>query len=197
MDGSDFSDITDSRMPEPPPSPPMEPPDIPPGFERPPRGEGRLRKDQRMADSGESRNRPEGSDPSTVVGRSTTKKARTSPEHDTPTRGLSGGYGSKIYTEADHQREMFGRITDDEASVASAAFSTPKTEGKRRSSVTPKRERMPEEYSVGIPERRRAGRAESSPPSIVHPSMAATLGDNRDPLRDSRLAGLEDASGIA
>ena len=89
---------------------------------------------------------------------------------------------------------MFGRITDDEASMASATFSTPKTEGKRRSSVTPKRERMPEEYSIETPERRRMGRAESSPPSVVHPTMAATLGDNRDPLRDSRLAGLESVS---
>ena len=123
----------------------------------------------------------------------TTKKARTSPEHDTPTRGLSGGFGSRIYTEADHQREMFGRITDDEASMASATFSTPKTEGKRRASVTPKRERRPEEYSIETPERRRAGRAESSPPSIVHPSMATTAGDGRDPLRDSRIANLEES----
>ena len=189
-DGSDFSDT----MPEPPSSPIMGPPGVPPGFERPPRGEGRSRRDQRMADGGESRDTLEGTDPSTPVGRSTTKKARMSPDHDTPTRGLSGGFGSKIYTEAaeaDHQREMFGRITDDEASMASATFSAPKTEGKRRASVTPKRERMPEEYSIETPERRRAGRAESSPPSIVHPSMTATLADSRDPLRGSRIAGLE------
>ena len=187
VEGSDFSDT----VLEPPSSPIMGPPEIPPGFERPPRGEGRTRRDQRMADGGEGRNVSEGTDPSTPVGRLTTKKARTSPDHDTPTRGLSGGFGSRIYTEADHQREMFGRITDDEASMASATFSTPKTEGKRRASVTPKRERKPEEYSIETPERRRAGRAESSPPSIVHPSMASTVGDGRDPVRDSRIAGLE------
>ena len=65
------------------------------------------------------------------------------------------------YTESDHQRDLCGTITDDDAS--SARYGTPH-EPKRKASVTPKGRSSHMEFSMLTPERRTQASAESSPP---------------------------------
>ena len=46
---------------------------------------------------------------------------------------------------------------------------------------------------MNTPKARRPNQAESSSPSVMHPSMAKKGGDARGPIRDTRVAGLEES----
>ena len=131
---SDISDMTDTKM-APPTSPtPRVIPEVPPGFAGRPgiSGIGRSRE-------GRSPGAPEAKvvgspEPVTPTARSSSKKARRSPEHNTPGRNR-GDANMEDHTESDHHKDLYGTITDDDTS--SVRYGTPH-EPKRKASVTPK-----------------------------------------------------------
>ncbi len=188
---SDISDMPEVlRKPDDPPGLPSrteESSGMRPGIQDPSSPKGRNKMDADISRDMEDE------EPSTPVLRTTSKKARVSPEHEaSPEPPVPDRRGSgRSYSERDIMRDIVGPSAEDEMSVDSAVLSTPKVEVKRKVSGTPVMEREYVAYAMNTPEARRPARAESSPPSVVHPSVSQHGGYERQPLVDSRICEVE------